>query len=243
MSIDSSKREARPEDVRRRIGVLPKSRARYILMANYLLGCRISELISVKSPGDTTTARGGVGSDVSIVDYEQEGVSAQAVLFRLKTAKREGEPRIVALPMDPKFEPWAKELADYSISMGSEPVFPFTRQLAFKYAQKTFKGLWYKIEKYYSITDEQKEQILKDGEKRERTLETQHLKRFGLHALRHVRSSELVEYYGFDAFDLALFGGWSMNSATSRAGVSSAMARYLSLRWQGYFGKLLKRRY
>lgn len=233
MSVEEPKREARPEDVRRRIGAIPKSNARYILMANYLLGARISELISVATPGDTTTARGGTGNDVSIVDFEQDGISTKAVLFRLLTAKREGEPRIVALPLDPKYEPWAKELADYAISKVSDSIFPFTRQIAFLYAQKTFKGLWYKIDKYYLGKDENGDVIV----------EPQHLKRFGLHALRHVRSSELVEVYGFDAFDLALFGGWSMRSATSRAGVSSAMERYLSLRWQGYFRKLLKRRY
>jgi hypothetical protein len=66
-----------------------------------------------------------------------------------------------------------------------------------------------------------------------------HARPFTLHALRHLRATELVEYYGFDGFNLSIYGGWTLKSAI---GVSASMERYLSLSWQSYFPKLLKKR-
>jgi hypothetical protein len=67
----------------------------------------------------------------------------------------------------------------------------------------------------------------------------EHIRAFRLHALRHLRATELVEHYGFDGFQLATYGGW-MPTTTTR--ISSVIQRYLSLSWQSYIDKLLKRR-
>lgn len=69
-------------------------------------------------------------------------------------------------------------------------------------------------------------------------LESAHIQAI-VHALRHLRASELVGFYGFDGFNLATYGGWTYHTL---AQTTPIMDKYLSLSWQGHFAKLLKRR-
>jgi len=66
-----------------------------------------------------------------------------------------------------------------------------------------------------------------------------HNNEFATHALCHIRTAELIEYYGFDGYDISVYGGWTLRGMI---GGSSAMSRYAHLRWQRYFPKLLKER-
>jgi hypothetical protein len=137
---------------------------------------------------------------------------------------------MIALPLEKEYEPWTQEVYDYYQSVEQSHVFPFTKQKIWKYMRdnEVFKGLTYPIDHYT---------IWKNGQvflKRE-----DHPKRFGLHALRHLRASELVEFYGFDGFNLATYGGWTIHSMV---GISSTFDRYVSLNWQSYLPKLFKRR-
>jgi hypothetical protein len=218
-------------EVRTRIARAEREDFRHCLMATYLLDARISEVVSKACAKDTTIARGPKGSDAKQENFIQSGSEIQCVVFTVKTAKRQGKERYIALPLDEQYEPWAKPLYGYFLAAGNRPVFDFTRQTIWKYIKDadTFKGLTCPITRYI-VT-------------KKLTLEKQpvpeHDNPFRLHALRHLRASELVGFYGFDGFNLATYGGWTYHTM---AQTSSVMDRYLSLSWQSYFPKLLKKR-
>jgi len=133
--------------------------------------------------------------------------------------------------LEPDYEPWTETLLDYFGERGDQIVFPFTRQKMWSFAKHVFEDLRYPIEKYVLSVQEQGLTVKKEVDR--------HFRAFRLHALRHLRASELVEFYGFDGFDLSIYGGWTTQRG---AGISKVMARYLTLHWQRYFPKLLKKR-
>lgn len=194
----------------------------------YLYAGRITEVVGDSSPNDTSHAIGPVGTDANPDVYINTNMDLRepAAVFTVRTAKRGKKPRLVALPLN--YEPWARELGKYFDARGEKLVFPFTRQHVGDVIRESgvFEGLEYPIEKY-TIWQEKVA-----GPPVER-----HLRPFNLHALRHLRASELVEHYGFDGIDLAIYGGWTFRASV---GVGS-LDRYLSLGWQRYFPKLLRK--
>lgn len=219
------------ETVRKRISQVERDDFRYCLMTAYLWAARISEVISRACLKDETVARGLKGSDVRLDNFVVGGNEIPCVVFNVRTAKREGRIRPIALPLDEQYEPWAKAVYGFFLQMGDKPVFPFTRQAVWKYVKQAhvFDGLTYPIERYT---------LMKQGNLKKETIPT-HYRNFRLHALRHLRATELVSFYGFDGFNLATYGGWTYHTM---AQTSAIMDRYLSLSWQSYFPKLLKRR-
>ncbi len=210
-------------ETRSRIARVQREDVRLALMAAYLWAARASEVVGVASGSDTTTPYGPRGADASEQPY-QPGRGEQpvrAAVFTVRTAKRGGRIRYVALPLEQKYEPWAQPLLDYFKARGQELAFPFTRQTLHSYASEAFDGLTYGIE----------EQLI-DGAK-----VPAHERGAGVHFLRHLRSSELASFYGFarEPAHLAYYCGWTLKSA----GMSRTMCRYLDLSWQAYFGKLL----
>lgn len=197
------------------------------MKAMYLMGARVSEMVSYASPSDIDSPghkgqpRGPRGNEYTLAKERGEKV----VVFKLKTGKRDGKPRNVALPLDPKYEPWTEEVLNYYIERGRRKVFPFTRQITGRWCHKTFKGLVYPIEP----------QITHRNGVRVRV--KAHLRPFGTHALRHLRATELVEVYGFDVWEICQFCGWSLKTLGPQH-----MSRYLHLQWRRYFPKLLKER-
>ena len=109
-----------------------------------------------------------------------------------------------------------------------DKVFPFTRQKAYEYSSEAFEGLSYPIDQY-KIYDNG--QVVKSVDR--------HFKQFRTHALRHIRATELIDFYGLDGFDLSIYGGWTLANIGH---VSSATSRYVHLQWRKYFPKLLKER-
>lgn len=213
--------EVKPEDVR------------VCLMCGYLFCARVSELISKISPSDKayTTARGPKGSDVRLDTFELGEIREKAAVFTVSTAKRGGVERLVALPLNPEYEPWTREVYEYYKECGGDFCFPFTRQKVWQYSKQAFEGLRYPIERY-SVTHP-------EGKEKDRQVVNRHFRPFRTHALRHTRASELIEYYGFDGVDLSIYGGWTLRSTI---GVGSTMQRYAHLQWRKYFPKLLKKR-
>lgn len=220
------------ETIRERIEAIERKDIRFCLKTAYLYAGRISEVVGKATPSDNTVARGPKGTDVRMDFYQNNNEEIPCVVFTVRTAKREGIERKVALPL--KYEPWAKEVYEYFKKTGNKIVFPFTRQVVGMYVRQNgiFKGLTYPIEKYVIVE--------REGELKTVTTIDRHIRSYNLHAIRHSRASELVEYYGFDGFNLATYGGWTYKTA---ARVSNVMDRYLSLGWQSYFPKLLKRRF
>lgn len=218
-----------PDLVRQRIESVNREDIRYCLMTCYLYAGRISEVVGIKYPSNhKTTARGPHGSDVA-KDFYLAGLKRiPCVVFNVRTAKRKGKERKIALPLNPVYEPWTKLLYEYFKSKGDEPVFPFTRQEVWVHSKTAFEGLTYPIETY----------TIKHGEVKIKV--DDHIRPFRLHALRHLRATELRERYQFDGFDLASYCGWRLGTIVPQ--ISRTMERYLSLGWASYFPKLLKKR-
>ncbi len=182
----------------------------------------LDEVVAVASASDTTTPYGPKGTDVSEDVYQAPGSKPEPVaIFRIRTAKRGGMERFIALPLDPRYEPWTRQLLDYFRLRGDGYVFPFTRQTLCSYASEALAGLTYEIAPQ-----------MNGGE-----VVRQHDRPASTHFLRHIRASELASHYGFRPEELATYCGWSLKAA----GLTSVMARYIHLSWQSYFPKLLVR--
>jgi len=213
------------KDIRKRISKTKSEEIRNALTLMYLTCGRAKEIISRTTVGDQSgrnIASGPKGTDTRITNFGDFEIA----LFNIYTQKRDGLKRIIALPTE--YEPMAKPLHEYMIGFGDKPVFNFTRQQFWSKGKPQFDGYTYSIYKYT---------IWEDG-KLVKTVD-KHDKNFTLHALRHLRAGELVEYYGFTGFDLATYGGWTMRSSV---GISSQFDRYVSLDWRSYVGKLFKKR-
>jgi len=207
-------------EARSRIAKVDNEPVRYALTAAYLWAARASEVVAVASGSDTTTPYGPRGTDVSEDLYQVPGAQPEQVaIFRIRTAKRGGMERFVALPLNPTYEPLTKPLLDYFRSRGSDYVFPFTRQTLHSYASEALAGLTYEIAP---------QKI--DGE-----IVRQHERQAGVHFLRHIRASELAGRYGFSPLELATYCGWSLKAA----GLTPVMMRYVVFSWQSYFHRLL----
>ena len=217
------------DDVRARIEAVEPYDIRYVLECAYLFCGRISELVSESCPGDKKTVpRGPTGKDVGVDTFEFGPLKVEVAIFNIKTAKRQGKPRLIALPLDKKYESWTEEILDYYNECGSKPLFPFTRQRAWQHSKEAFEGLTYPIDRYIVTKKSELEKITVNA----------HNRAFRLHALRHLRTTELITVYGFDGIDLSIYGGWTLRSML---GVGSSMERYAHLQWQKYFPKLLRR--
>ena len=219
------------ETIRERISKTKQPEAKYCLMSAYLFCARISEVIGQTCPSDMTktTARGPTPNEVTTDTFELGPIKEEVAVWTIKTAKRKGKERLIALPLNPEYEPYTKELLDYYQSFSkNEHVFPFTQQKATSYSRKVFSGLTYPIDAY---------KIYANGVVIKETID--HNKPFRTHALRHLRATELLSKYQFTGIDLSVYGGWTLRSMV---GVGSSMSRYTHLRWDHYFPKLLKRR-
>jgi hypothetical protein len=258
-------------DVRKRVEKVQREDIRIFLQSLYLLGAaRSYELTGRNCPNDSTHKKviyGPRGTDATETIYQPTELTAtqaaliisgqidpkqalqpvKIALFRVSIAKRQlGEDeqtksRLVALPLDERFEPWTQPIYKYFKTKGSDYVFPFTRQEAWRWITKKepiFKGLTYPIQTY---------RVKKTGET-EKTIIAMHPRKFKLHALRHLRVNELIENYEFDGLDYAAYVGWSLTTAPNNLSSSPTppMLRVYGTdiyeKWRRYAKKLLKER-
>ena len=102
------------------------------------------------------------------VDEEEIEIMEDAIMFVLKTAKRRGKLRACALPIDPKYEPWTKELYEYFEECGAKRPFQFDEKLdnsksyAMNYAKAVFAGMEWPMAEYTVSVDKEfsEEQVL-----------------------------------------------------------------------------------
>lgn len=187
------------QEVRERIENMSNSKLRIIAKFQLTTACRVSEAVGKYAVRP---------SDMMLTKYK----GFDLALWKLRTAKRDGVERIVALPVS---HVWVKELVDY---------FQSRKNVAFDYGvssvshllPKELGNMKYLIEKYTP--------------KKGLTIPP-HERNMNSHALRHLRLSELVNVYGFDEIDLATFAGWKMKGMAGR---------YVTTAWGRYIDKLLK---
>ena len=171
-----------------------------------LTACRISEAVG----------KYAVTKD-SLQHTEYKGNTL--ALFTLKTAKREGIERIIALPVSVK---WVSELMELFENSKRE-VFKYSSRSIQRYFREAFGDLTYPIERYSLMKKT-------EGENKGEPV-PRHMKPVSTHALRHLRLSELSNFYGFDEIDLAVFAGWKLKGMASR---------YVTGQWGRYVDKFLK---
>lgn len=120
--------------------------------------------------------------------------------------------KIIALPTSVKYEPWTMDLLKWIRKHGSIS-FKLTRQWFWQLLRDNLSGI-----------------LPKKG--------SQSLK----NPLRHFRISHLVEYYGFDPYELTTYAGWTARSTFGQLGISASanIDIYSHLKWRMYLPKLLK---
>jgi hypothetical protein len=165
----------------------------------------------------------------------------KVAVFKVRIAKQhldkgEGYPyRLVALPLDKRLDPWSQELLDYYNDAGDDYVFPFSRQDNWEHItrhEKIFDGLYYRIKKYHwfpnGIVTEESTPCLS------------HRRLFKCHAIRHVRTDQLIKYLKIDGFDLGALVGWSMGSSNKVSAAPAQASNYAEIReaWPRYIHKL-----
>jgi len=186
-------------DVRQRIDALPNRKLRIIAQFQLETAARLSEVVgkyAIRKP------------DLTLTTYKGHDLA----LFTLKTAKRQGIHRIVALP---RSNPRVQNLVAYFQSRKSH-LFRYGPSSVRHLLADALNDFSYFIERYTP----------KKG-----VVVGSHERSVCTHALRHLRLSELVNVYGFDAIDLATFAGWKMKGMAGR---------YVTSAWGRYIDKLLK---
>jgi len=188
------------QEVRNRIEKMRNRKLRIIAKFQLLTACRVSEAV-----GKYAIRK----EDLVFTNYKGN----ELVLFNLRTAKRQGTLRTIALPQN---QIWLSEIVAYFQNSKGKKVFQYSESSVSHLLANEFNGLNYFIERY---TLKPKYIAIPRHEREMRS-----------HALRHLRLSELVNVYGFDYLDLATFAGWQM------AGMAS---RYVTMAWGRYIDKLL----
>jgi hypothetical protein len=169
-------------------------------------------------------------------------VKEPIAIFKVSTHKRKGMMREIALPLNEEFEPWSVELFNYFKAKEGQSLFPLTRKDAYYQAKRLFGGFTYRIlpyTKWVKLKSPNGESLLDEhGKPRKQKLDIpEHYKRFTDHALRHLRASELTNFYGFSGKDRSKYGGWTL---ATQEGVSGSQDRYVEIGWRVPLAKLLK---
>jgi len=236
----SSKREPDIFTLRERIESIKKKPVRMCVKYLYLIDGRISEGIGLAAPSDVgTVPRGPRARSMSFNEFEGEEV----VIFEVNTAKRGDDVRrMCALPYLFKYEPWTKEVVDYfDMFDDNDLVFPFNRQKAWRDTKPFWEDLWYKIDPYSVLGFDAFGDILKDDDGKNIIRKVEgHWKEFSIHGTRHIRTGDLVFFYGFTPADLSAIGGWSLGTSMR---ATRTMRRYIQYDWRSYVAKLFKQRY
>lgn len=214
----------------------------------YLGAFRVSEISTKISPYEEThqmTRAYGKAFRWHLTDFTSKNdtfLMESAIAKR--TRQKDGQEHLtfkqIALPVDPNFEPWSRDLLKCAIQQADLSIKLGTKQLLDK-----------------GIKDPQLHRKMK-RELMERSLRVR-LGRAGIeyilrqnlgsllprkdkhnnrNPLRHWRLSHLAEVYDFDGYDLTQIAGWSYGSSMAGQGASGMLDHYLHLSWKKYYQKL-----
>lgn len=196
------------QEIKNRLEEYPEPVGRMALIYTYETASRLSEVCGKYAIK---------GSDCSTTSISISGERVNIVLFTIQTAKRHGIQRIVALPLDQKYDKWSQELREYFLASGNQKAFQFCYKTLENYATKCFQGLTYPIMPYLDREDEKRIQF--------------HDRKAVVHYLRHARLTELTNVYGFNSDERHVFAGWSLGENDQR---------YVVGEWSMFLPKLLK---
>jgi hypothetical protein len=156
-------------------------------------------------------------------------IKEPVAIFTVTTEKRMGWKREIALPLNPKYEPWTEGVYEWIKKFGGES-FPFTRQQMHTMARKIFAGMNYTIKPYKRARIVNGQYLYDEKERLIKDVVSEHVHPFANHGLRHLRDSVLKNYYGLNWEERHFYGGWSLGTEE----------RYGENVWRLYFYKLCK---
>lgn len=148
-------------EVRAKIETIKSKEYRNAFKYQYLICGRISEMCGPYAPRGNSFEK--LSFDVPIFvprTFGEEEVTVveptqvPAVMFIAKTAKRKGRLRPCAVPLDPTYEPWAREIMEYMQEFGNDHPFMFheKHEHSIRYAQwaaqKAFGGFMWPMVEY-----------------------------------------------------------------------------------------------
>jgi len=116
--------------LRKAVDGIPHNRDRLLVKTLYLTASRVSEVAGRNAPSQ----RKAHGNELTwrLEDYENQKV----LVLKVYTCKhKEARFRIIALPLNPKYEPWTKDLATFITGLG-ELRFNITRQRIWQIIRK-----------------------------------------------------------------------------------------------------------
>lgn len=148
-------------EIRQRIDTIPDEKYRMAFRYQYLVAGRISEVCGTYAP----LKESAIETEFNVPTQHEirldgkpviilENTIVPAVMFVVKTAKRKGKLRSCAVPLDEKYEPWAKPVYDYFKDTPNDPPFLFheNRKHSIRYAQwvaeDAFDGLEWPMKEY-----------------------------------------------------------------------------------------------
>jgi len=183
--------------------------------------------------------------DESLEDAFERFRKVRVALFRIKIEKKHIErdedvkSRVVALPLEDKYDPWVKEVYNWFKMQGEGYAFPLTRQLYWHHITHTdpvFDGLYNPVEDYSFY--------FHDGQIKIKKTVSAHLNPFKFHGIRKLRVNFLYTRCNFSGLDFASHIGWSLRAARSadtQDRIPAMLGRYASIyeNWERYFPKLL----
>lgn len=252
-------------EFRQRVESIQDTDKRIAFQTLYLICGRIGEVITEKYPSDKTANPTGSKLTVTKTVYQPDlndprerdtwtfikllqgktvnyaeiaEIKEPVAVFNVSTEKRNGKTRKIGLPLNPKYDPWVKQVYDY-LSKKQQNGFQFTRQEMWSTAKEAFNGLTYTIHPYKRAVKENGQyQYDERGKLLKRNI-AEKTKRFTDHGVRHLRNYELKKTYGLTPEERAGYGGWTL---ATTAGTSAAQDRYEEADWRIYFPKMLKQR-
>lgn len=192
------------KDVRKRIETIPNEQYRNAFKYQYLIGGDAGEVSGINAP---------LSSDAQFIQLRVGSSEIDAILFIVKTVRRQDHFRACVLPLDTRFDPWVKDV--YNWIQKNEDTYPFrfprkdgsgvlgaktSKTYIMNLAKEIFQGLtWFK--EGYTTTKKRQERRDVD---------------FTSSQLRDLRLAVLSELYAFDEADSAYFGAWKLKSYNER---------------------------
>ena len=159
---------------------------RNILRISYLFSTRIQELVRKTSSETSRTGN----------DFYQTNIDGEeALVLQISTARLGGKPRRVAIPLNPKYEKWSKEILRFSEEKANDFLYPNVARV-----------LQYDVKRY--IVDLEWPST---GYKRKKEKEKNRVNVTIKH-LPEIREWELGLCYGFNEYDFSNFLGKEYDS-------------------------------
>lgn len=216
---------------------IPSRRDEILIKALYLCAARVSEMIGHVTPYDLKHKKSqayGKHLTWKLVNFIPETLGTpqggrdllkqgfeKVLLLKMPIAKRKRKSR--------KKEPSLEDLLVFKqIGLPCNPKFePWTIDLLkhiSKHKQLTFP-----------LTRQWAWQLVKEN--------LQQLDpKIHTHSLRHYRITHLIDYYGFDPYEVTIYAGWTIKTTAGQMGISAGapIDIYTHLTWRRYFPKLLR---